>query len=735
MSSSWVILSGLVALLAATLVLASPVARSDERRAWRPVTAGLILYAVAATWLSLRARGEPDAPAVHATDVVFTAAYACLLVGIARVGHVGRARPPASALVDALLVGVLVLVVAAATFLDGPTRALESDVVRSVPLLTFPLAALVILGLAAGMTVTRGRWREPRWILLGAGALMLAVTDVSALREVAGGDLVVSTWAHPLSLPAVLAIAAAPWVAGAPVRLSPPSFRWRLLAPGVVAASASAILIWDHFAPRSGATIVLCGIALGAALVRVTLTFRELEQLSQAHRLALTDDLTLLPNRRRLLQELGLAARESGGFALLVLDIDRFKEINDTLGHHVGDRMLVEIGERLRAGVSTGDHVARLGGDEFAVITASRELPLEEAKVSARQIQDALSAPITLGGMSLPVRASVGIALYPEHGTDAESLLKCADVAMYQAKGAGSGCEVYAIERDRFSLDRLTLGADLHHAAERDELRLAFQPIVDPRTGRLDCVEALVRWEHPTRGLLQPAAFIPIAESAGLMGSITPAVLRMAVARCESWRRDGLDVAVAVNLAASDLLGTGFVDTVREVLADCATDPARLRLEITEHGVLTDPLHAIEVLGEIRALGVGVSIDDFGTGNASIAHLRGLPVDEIKIDRSFAAGITRSRDDAAIVRSTIVLGHELGLRVVVEGIEDPEVLRLVTAWGADSVQGFLIARPCAGETIAENGPRYLSWLGEPRTSVEPGASLLRPTARPAEGTP
>ena len=735
MSSSWAIVNGTAALAAATLVLASPAARTEERRAWRLVAAGLLLYAVAGTWLSLRVRGESSVPAVHATDLVFVGAYAFLLAGVAHVGHARRTRPPLSVLVDALLVGVLVLTVTYATLLDGPTRALESEVGRSMPLLTFPLADLVILGLAAGVTVTRGRWREPRWMLIGAGALMLAVADLWALREFASGDALTGTWAHPLSLPGALTLAAAPWLPGEPVRLSAPSFRWRLLTPGIVAGTASAILIWDHYDPRSSATIVLCGVALVAALVRVTLTFRELEQLSQAHRLALTDDLTLLPNRRRLLQELAAAARERGGFALLVLDIDRFKEINDTLGHDVGDRMLVEVGERLRSSVSPWDHVARLGGDEFAVITASRELPAEDARESARRIQQALRAPIPVGGMSLPIRASVGIALYPEHGTDAESLLKRADVAMYEAKGARSGCEVYAIERDRFSLERLALGADLHHAAERDELRLVYQPIVDPRTGRLDCVEALVRWEHPTRGLLQPGAFIPIAESAGLMGTITPAVLRMAVARCESWRRDGLDVAVAVNLAASDLLGSDFVETVRAVLEECDTDPARLRLEITEHGVLTDPLHAIEVLGGLRALGVSVSIDDFGTGNASIAHLRGLPVDEIKIDRSFAAGITRSRDDAAIVRSTIVLGHELGLRVVVEGIEDPEVLRLVTAWGADAVQGFLIARPSAGEAIAEHGPRYLSWLDDPRTSVDPATSTLRSATGPAEGTP
>jgi len=713
-----VVLGAAFAVCCVGLVLHSPSARSDERRAWYLIAAGLALYAGAGTWLGILVRNDSHLPVPYWTDGVWLLAYACLVAGVALVGRGGLPRPTLTVIVDGVLVGIAVMTIGAATAMDGLTRELGVGTLRSATALAYPFGDLVLLGMIAAAAFVRGHWRERRWFLLAVGALLLTVADIAYLQRAVDGEFPPGAWYHPLYLATWAAFAAAPWARAHPIGPPSVSFRWRLMAPGVVAAISSGILVWDHFEPRSVATIVLSALAFVAALARITLSFREVEQLSEARRLALTDDLTLLPNRRLLMQELNTAVRRADGFALLVLDVDRFKEINDTLGHDVGDRMLAEIGERLRMSLPAGDLVARLGGDEFAVLTASHSRPIDRANDAARRIHAAFAATIPLGGVSLPARASVGIALCPEHGVDAESLLKRADMAMYQAKTARSGSEVYAAERDGFTLERLALGADLHTAAMRGELRLAYQPIVDPRSGRLVRAEALLRWQHPVRGLLQPADFIAIAEQAGLMGIITPTVLRMATAQCEDWRRGGLDVGVAVNIAASDLLDSRFLGTVSDVLAESGIEPASLQLEITEHGVLTDPVHAAAVLEELRGLGVGISIDDYGTGNASLARLRGLRVGEIKIDRSFVAQIAASADDAAIVRSTIVLAHELGYAVVVEGVEDPEVLRLVNAWGADAVQGFLIGRPTEAQAIAAHGAQYLSALLE---GAEPAA--------------
>ena len=412
---------------------------------------------------------------------------------------------------------------------------------------------------------------------------------------------------------------------------------------------------------------------------------------------ALHDSLTGLPNRTllndRLDQALILGRREGSTVAVMLLDLDGFKEINDTLGHHEGDQILVRVAERLREALRESDTVARLGGDEFAIVLREATTP-SDALLVARALTRALAKPfVTRDGMRLDVRASIGVALAPDHGTDAATLLRYADIAMYQAKHGGGGELLYAAEHDDSSPERLQLVADLRAALERNELVMHFQPKVSLKGGRVEGLEALVRWQHPRLGLLQPAAFIDMAERSGLIAPLTSAALDGALTECRAWMHAGLTVTVAVNLSARSLRDESIVADVAAALERHGVPGHMLQLEITENSFVSDPTAARQVLGALRELGVSIAIDDFGTGYSSLAHLKDLPIDELKIDRHFVAGLAHGNAEAAIVRSTVQLAHDLGLRVVAEGVESSAVLAELARLGCDAVQGFLFGQP------------------------------------------
>ena len=427
------------------------------------------------------------------------------------------------------------------------------------------------------------------------------------------------------------------------------------------------------------------------------------------------DSLTALPNRvlfnDRLDQALAYARRQGGSrTAVLLLDLDRFKEVNDTLGHHQGDRLLREVGERLRGTLREVDTIARLGGDEFAMI-----LPLVEdelaAVTAAERLRGVLSEPIALDGVQVQVDASIGIALYPDHGRDRETLVRQADVGMYEAKRTHAGQMVYTAEHDPYSPRRLGMVAALRAALDAGELILHYQPKVAVGSGALCGVEALVRWPDPERGLVPPGEFIPLAESTGLIKPLTLFVLREALRQVRAWRDEGMEVPVAVNLAARSLLDPGFPDQVARLLAETGVPAALLELEVTETMMLEDPKRSLDVLTRLDAMGIALSIDDFGTGYSSLAQLKRLPVRTLKIDRGFVASMCSDERDAFIVRSSIQLGHNLGLTVVAEGVEDGATLGALSALGCDTAQGFMIKRPCAAAELtpwlrAEDGPGY-----------------------------
>ncbi|HUS16166.1 MAG TPA: EAL domain-containing protein [Chloroflexia bacterium] len=408
--------------------------------------------------------------------------------------------------------------------------------------------------------------------------------------------------------------------------------------------------------------------------------------------LALHDPLTDLPNRSLLHERLTAALHTTQGpLALLVMDLDRFKDVNDTLGHYLGDLLLREVGMRLSGAVRPGALVARLGGDEFAVLLPHSDRPAA-ARV-ARKLLKVLERPFVLEGQHLDVRGSIGVAVSPAHGGDSTSLLRHADVAMYQAKRGRSGYAVYDAHDDPYSAERLALSSALRRAIEQDELVLYYQPKMSHQSRRITGVEALIRWAHPERGLLEPDQFLALAEHTGLIKELSHWVLTTALRQCRQWGDTGLSLPVAVNLSMGDLHDPHLPDVVARLLQTAGVAPGMLRVEITEGAAMADVSRTLAVLTQLRNSGVQLAVDDFGTGHSSLAQLQRLPLDQLKIDKTFVRDMTRNANDAAIVRSTIGLGHQLGLSVIAEGIEDHATWDLLTEWGCDEGQGYYLSRP------------------------------------------
>ncbi len=441
---------------------------------------------------------------------------------------------------------------------------------------------------------------------------------------------------------------------------------------------------------------VVIWIAVWGALIITALLTKHLNnQNAQLIYQALHDDLTALPNRTllydRVEQALRRAHREGQPLALLIMDLDRFKEVNDTLGHHFGDFVLQQIAKRISAALRETDTVARLGGDEFAVLLPDAEL--QDAMNCVEKLISALDVAIPINGMSLSVKSSIGIALYPQHGTDVQTLLRHADVAMYQAKRGDTGFSLYVREQNPHSLRRLTLIGDLREAIDTGQLELHYQPKANLRQHRTHDVEALVRWQHPAFGLIQAKEFVHLAEQNGLIASLTDWVLRSAVEQCCDWRKRGINLRVAVNLSAHSLHDLNLPNHIAAILEAADLPATYLTLELTDSAMLSDLERAIDIFERLSAMGIRLSIDGFGTGLSSLSYLKRLPVNELKIDKSFVIGMVEDGHNAAIVRSIIDLSHNIGREVVAEGVQDHEVLRLLETLGCDTAQGYFISRP------------------------------------------
>ena len=466
---------------------------------------------------------------------------------------------------------------------------------------------------------------------------------------------------------------------------------------GPIASEAGSI-----FLPLAGGTAVVVltlYLAFFPILRRVTRTLSE--QVEEIEYTAYHDDLTGLPNRARFRERAAAALEEAKvkgtRLAVLLIDLDRFKDVNDTLGHASGDRLLVALARDLPRLMRRGDTVARLGGDEFGILALEISDPTAVLALAER-LRDILAEPREIDGIDLDIAASIGIALYPDHGADAEILLQRADVAMYRSKEMNAPA-LYDNEHDHYSPARLSLVAELRRAIGEGELTVIYQSQHAPGTGDLVGAEALLRWHHPQRGPLLPDDFVPVAEHTGLIRDLTSYVLKVAAHQARRWQAEGLDLSVAVNISPADLRDPNFPNEVAAVLRSSGLEPERLELEITENSAIIDLPRARTILAELSGLGVRLAIDDFGTGNSSLAHFRHLPIDTLKIDRSFVTKMVESREDSAIVRSTIELAHDLGLRVVAEGVEYVDCNERLEQFGCDLVQGFLYGRPLPAEEI------------------------------------
>jgi len=494
----------------------------------------------------------------------------------------------------------------------------------------------------------------------------------------------------------------------------------RAYAPVAVAGGVGVVGLFQDYAPIASAAtatflptagvfeaiLLLLFVALLPIMRRMTARIhRQMEEIE--HR-ALHDDLTGLPNRNlfrdRVEQSILRSAREGTACSVMFLDVDHFKEINDTLGHEAGDGLLQALAERLRREMRASETLARLGGDEFAVLCEGGS---SETCVFAERLHAALGGTVTVRGFPVAVTMSVGVATYPNHGVDHDTVLRHADVAMYQAKAARAGTAVYDPRQDRNDEARLTLAGELRRAIDNEELVLHFQPKAALDSGRIVGVEALVRWQHPERGFVMPDEFVPIAERTGLIKQLSRYVIARAVRQCGEWRASGLDLQVAVNLTIPDLLDLELPDHIEALLTEAAVRPDQLELEITESTILADPFRVRQVLTRLNELGLRLAIDDFGTGYSSLAYLRRLPVHTIKVDRSFVEGMCENASDATIVRSTIDLGRNLGLEVVAEGVATQETWDVLRTLHCTFAQGYLISRPVPpaelGAVLEERG--------------------------------
>ena len=462
------------------------------------------------------------------------------------------------------------------------------------------------------------------------------------------------------------------------------------------------------------------GLGFLVALLAVKNATRQANRLQHQ---AMFDDLTGLPNRvlfeDRLQQAIPVSRRENQPFALLSLDLNRFKEVNDTLGHQYGDLLLKQVGDRLRAASRESDTIARMGGDEFSFLLHSTDAA--GSKVFAQKIMQVLEVNFDLKGKNVEIGASIGVAIFPENGLDYESLTRHADAAMYVAKRSRSGFEMYDSKKSPDDELDFALRTELRLAIEHDELVLYFQPKISHETSRVSGLEALVRWQHPVRGLIPPDRFIPLAEQTGLIRPLTTWVLEHAIAQCAELQALGMSLTMAVNLSTINLKDPDLPRKITAVLEKYQIEAKWLELEITESAVMDDTMRTVQVLKELDGLGARISIDDYGTGYSSLSYFRKLPLDDLKIDKSFVIGMGVNHEDATIVRSTIEMGHELGLRVVAEGVENQETWDKLTALGCDAAQGYYMCRPLAPVDL-------LQWLRESPWGMQATEHLLdKPT--------
>ncbi len=725
--------------LATLAVLARVMLVRSERGTWLLLAIGVAFTTAAEIYWTIVLEPMANPPSPSPADAGYLLFYPFAFAMIVRLVGSHLRNLHASVWFDGAIGALTVAAAAAALVLEPVIHTTHGTFASVATNLAYPMGDLVLIVFVFGVFALTG-WRPGRtWLLIGAGFVVMAAADSIYLFQVAensytAGTLLDALWPAGLAL-----LAFAAW--------STPRERERthfsplamMLVPCVFGAAALCLLILGNYVHLDVVPETLAALALLVGGARFALTFNDVRRLSEVReRQARTDDLTGLTNRREFYARLNNAiegCRMRGtSFALLTIDLDRFKELNDTLGHYAGDLLLQQIGPRMQS-VVRGDAVARLGGDEFGLILRDSSA----AAAAAERINEALRRPFEIEGLTVSVRGSVGIAIFPDDAQTTDGLLQRADVAMYQAKEARSRYAFYSPDSNPNTRERLGLVADLKKAVEQGGLIVYYQPQVDLRTNTVSGVEALVRWQHPKLGLIGADRFVALAEQTGVMRELTTSVLDQALAQQRAWLDEGRELDLAVNVSATNLIDSAFLGEVRRLLERWRTPPGMLRLEITESVLIAEGARVHKVIESLGDLGVNLSLDDFGTGYSPLAYLRELPVTEIKIDRSFIEAMMSDRDTATIVRSIIELARRLGIEVVAEGIETAGQLELLRSFDCPFAQGYLFSRPLPAQTVGrwlrEDALEHIAEEVLAATRVEPIGFEPITVRTPAEGSP
>jgi diguanylate cyclase (GGDEF)-like protein len=690
----------------------------EERRVWSLIGIAMLMWASADLIYTFIYADLKVLPVPTASDIVFLAAYPLIGLAIVLLTRERVQAPKGGLLVDGLLAALALATVSAAFLVEPMIDAGGGDAAAVAVTASYQAFDVVLLGMVVAVCALTG-WRPGRsWLVLGGAILAITIGDSMYTLSLAAtgyqGNVV--DWTY--SLGAVL-FAVTPWLAAAPKREVTPT-RWlSFVVPALFTGAALSVLIIDHFAPVPTVAIALAALTLLISIGRTVSGYGVAKALAQSLSDALADPLTRIGNRTYFAREMGraLATRRRTGapVSVLFLDLNDFKAINDGLGHAVGDQCLQKVAERLTATLREFETCARLGGDEFGIVL--ERTGAAEAGVVAERVAAAVDAPMHLAGRELHSGAAIGIAV-ADDDSSIDALLHQADIAMYEAKERSSSYVVFSGTASADS-DQLALATELRRGIERRELELYFQPQIDLRHDRVVSAEALVRWRHPERGLLPPGDFLNAADRSHQMAALSDEVLRLATEALVTWRQEGIELPVAVNLPGSVLLDRSLAQRIGSLLDSLGLNPDWLTIELTEDAIGVDLDQVESSLRELAELGFAISIDDFGQGHSSLNRLRRLPISELKVDRAFVAGMLDNKHDAAIVRSTINLAHELDLIVVAEGVEDEATLRQLKDLDCDLVQGYLIARPMPGDRIP-------GWVAEWQAAREARVNPPRP---------
>lgn len=710
---------------AACVMMARGLAVRRDRTAWLVLGTALLLSTAGDLAYTLVVSGRDPEPFPSIADPMYLAYYPLGIIGVVMLVRRRARHVPTVVWLDGAVLALSVGSLVGAVFLAPLTGTLSGGAAAVAVGAAYPIGDTVILLTAALGVVLVGVRRAQALLWIGAAMGIAAIADLMYWNLVATDAYHEGTWLDALWPLSSILLATGAWRPWVPRADTPLGSKGLLIVPGVSLVAATATLAFGTVRDVPVLMVVMAVAALVGVLNRLNATVRHTLLMIDARREATTDDLTGLYNRRGFTMEataLLLDAGAAKGAALLLADLDGFKEVNDSLGHHAGDQVLSAVTARVRAHTgSEGSVVGRLGGDEFGILMP--EMDVESATDLADRLCRALALPFEVEGISVSMTASIGIAAAPRDGVNLSDLLRRADIAMYRAKTERLSLAVFDPRIDLAGEDRLQRVAELRSAIDDGELVLHYQPKIGLGSGRIEGVEALVRWDRPGSGLVFPDGFLPLARIAGLMPAVTESVVQQAMAQSARWRAAGIVLPIAVNLPATALIDVALPERVDQALKAHELPGSAIQFEITEEALLRDPSRARSVLGDLRALGIRISIDDYGMGYSSLHYLRELVVDEVKIDRSFVAPMLLDDRSSSIVRSIIDLAHALRLRVVAEGVEQPEVAEMLNRFGCDTAQGFHWTR-------ALPAPEFDDWL---LTHEGARANASAPATPPAPG--